>query len=741
MGAGVRAQQSAAMDMPVTSLRHVNEKRAHALERMGIFTVRDLLENFPHRYLDMSEVTSVADARIGDTVTIVGRVGEVNVKKPRPRLTIVEVALIDDTGVLFGTWFSQPWMAGQLHPGDIVTFAGKVEFNYGFKRMNSPFHETLESAEDRLAGSGGNPATLGDGRPPAGSGSAAALGRVIPLHHLTADISSAWMRRLIDTALVSCDSILDPIPACLRITHGLMSRQAAYKAVHFPPSLVVAGEARRRIAYEELLCLQLHLMMRRAAEVSGQMPVTHVVDGQVSHALKAALPFKLSGEQQQAIKDILGDMAASRVMNRMLLGDVGTGKTVVAAFALAAACDSGTQAAMMAPTSVLAAQYARKLGPLLDAAGAQWALLTGATPPDERERILARLAAGRLPVVFGTHALLQDDVEFAKLTLAVIDEQHRFGVDQRAALRSKGTACDLLLMTATPIPRTLALTLYGDLECSYIKERPVKLAPCKTKVLKSKDRSRAYDAIREAVKQGRQAYIVCPLVGVPRAKGADAAAYLQQSEDLQNNVELATMKAAEQEVRFLATKVFPEMRLGLLTGRMKAGEKAEVMDAFCAGGIDVLVSTTVIEVGIDVPNATVLMVEDADRFGLSQLHQLRGRVGRGKYPGTVFLIADPKTDEAKERLAVLAKTADGFELAEQDLRLRKEGDILGSKQHGAACLKLVNVVRDADLVALAHDDARFMLDADLLLRNNEHIPLQYELEIMFTAQEDLGRDA
>lgn len=684
--ASERTRQMGLLREPVSSLRFVQAARAGQLGRLGIHTRRDLIEHFPRRYLDMTEVTSIEAARIGEQVTCVGTVGEVTVKRPRPRLTIVEVSLIDGSGVLFGTWFNQPWVANNLKSGARVTFSGTVEFNFGYKRMNSPFFEVLD--EDASEGAG--------------------VGRVIALHPLTEGISSAWMRRLVATALEDADVVCDPLPVELRVKHGFMPRKDAWHDMHFPATMDLARQARERLAYEELLCLQLFLHMRRLEESGEMVPVLHRVDGPLLARIRSELPFELTDEQEAAFAEIAADMSSERIMNRMLLGDVGTGKTAIALLALVVAVDSGKQACMMAPTSVLAEQYRVKLGPLLDAVGISWALLTGATPAAERRRIRAGLADGTLQVVFGTHALIEPDIGFAALSLVIIDEQHRFGVEQRSALRAKGPGCDLLVMTATPIPRTLALTLYGDLECSYLRSRPKATAPTATRLLTKRGIARAYDAVRKAHAEGRQAYIVCPLVGVKTGRKDDGAA-----EDLSRRIEagddVADMKAAVDEQRFLATKVFPQMEVGLVTGRMGSAEKDEVMQRFRDGYIDVLVSTTVIEVGVDVPNATVMVVHDADRFGLSQLHQLRGRVGRGEHPGEVYLIATARTEEARKRLGALEATDDGFELAEYDLALRHEGDVLGCRQHGYPPLKLIDVERDRPLIDAAHEDARMLL--------------------------------
>ena len=393
---------------------------------------------------------------------------------------------------------------------------------------------------------------------------------------------------------------------------------------------------------------------------------------------------------------------------------------------------------MMAPTEVLARQYAAKLGPLFDACGMSWGILTGSTVAAERAELLDALSHGSVDVVFGTHALIEPDVVFSDLSLVIIDEQHRFGVRQRAALREKGPGSDLLVMTATPIPRSLALTLYGDLSTSYIRTRPVSRPETTTQVVSRDARGVAYDAIRAALAQGRQAYIICPLVGLSREQRARRSENGEMQLSLSGRGDISDPKAAEEEAQFLARKVFPQYTVGLLTGHMGATEKRMVMDAFHDREIDVLVATTVVEVGVDVPNATVMMVEDAERFGLSQLHQLRGRVGRGEHQGQVFLVADPGKDDTdtQARMDALVSTNDGFALAEADLKARREGDVLGSRQHGAETLKLVNVVDDAELIALAHDDALRILADDPALSHDEHTALARELETVFSRYDD-----
>lgn len=483
--------------------------------------------------------------------------------------------------------------------------------------------------------------------------------------------------------------------------------------------------------------------MRESAQGSAGAPAhEHVINGAHLEKLRKAVPFALTDDQRRSVDDILKRMAAPERMEHMLLGDVGTGKTIVAAHALAAAADSGSQALMMGPTEVLAAQYAASIGPLLDAAGVPWALITGSTPQAERDDACAALASGALSVAFGTHALLEDSVTCKNCSLVIVDEEQRFGVDQRAKLAEKGRGADVLLMTATPIPRSLALALYGSMTQSYLRQVPFDRPPRTTRVLGFRERGRAYDAALAACERGEQAYVVCPLVGEKKPAAEKRARADEQDEErdepfIESDADMVgdNARAAEAEAAFLQAKTFSAYKVGLLHGRMKADEKRRVMDEFRAGRIDVLVSTTVIEVGVDVPRATVMIVEDADRFGLSQLHQLRGRVGRGKLAGEVYLIAATSNEEALARLSAMEKTDDGFELAEYDLSLRREGDILGNRQHGASALKLVNVVRDAAVIEAAHQDARAIIERDPLGATDEVRALYHESDAMFLASE------
>lgn len=703
--ASERVARTCSLADDASRLRYVSGARREALERLGLVRVRDVLLHVPHRYLDFTNVVKVAHADVGSEVTVVVTVDRVRLKRPRPRMQIVEVDAWDDTGVLQATFFRQPWLADQLHHGDVVALSGKVTFAYGFKQMKSPFHEVLQAA-----------------------GETGSYSRVLPVHSVGEGVTASWMRRIVAAALEDVGDVCDFLPPALVSGHGLMSLARALRSVHYPASLAEAEEARRRLAYDELLCLQLALLTRQSIELGGVRPARHVVDGPHRQALVDALPFALTDEQQVCVQQILADMAAPQVMNRLLLGDVGTGKTAVAAVALAAVADSATQAAVMAPTSVLARQYAEKIGPVLDAAGITWALVTGSTPASEREGIAARIASGEVSVTFGTTALLSDDIAFAALTLVVIDEQHRFGVNQRTALRGKGAGADLLTMSATPIPRTLALSVYGDVSCSRITHRPNPGAGISTTSIAPENLDLAYGAIRDAVAAGHQAYVVCPLVD-DTDDGSELDDVPESARSTTAQLHSATSVAAE-----LARSVFPQLRVGLLTGPMPVAQKDEVMAKFRAGQIDVLVSTTVIEVGVDVPNATVMLVHDADRFGLATLHQLRGRVGRGSVAGTVYLACAAKRGTpARQRLDALEATSDGFELAELDLRLRHEGEVLGYRQHGGVSLSICDLGSDTDLVEWAHHDARELAGSDPTLASAALQPLALEVRDRFGA--------
>lgn len=702
--AAARLARAVSLSDDISRLPYVSGAREEALRHLGMKRVFDVLVDLPRRYLDFTHAYRIEEAPTGSVCTIAATVDRVVVKPTqKPGLTVTEVWLVDDTGVLKVAFFRQPWLAQQLRIGDRLAVMGCVEFSYGFKQMSAPHFEKLD--ED-------------------------ALGSILPIHSVCEGISQGWLRRIVASALDSCGTFSDPLPARLRAGRKLMPLSRAVRTLQFPRGIREVDLARRRLAYDELVYLQLALRLRGDDNLLGIPPRAHVRGDRVDRML-AALPFALTDEQHAAASAILGDMCdAGRVMNRLLLGDVGTGKTAVACVALACVADTGTQACVMAPTGVLAHQYAETTGPLLDACGISWALLTGSTPAAERASIEKRVAQGELTVLFGTNAVLSDDVSFQSLSLVIIDEQHRFGVGQRAALRSKGPGADLLVMTATPIPRTLALSVYGDLDTSIIRHRPVPGAGVTTKVLESESRDVAYGAIRQALDTGHQAYVICPLV--TRSEDdlqLEDVPFVEQG-DAQGAPGLS-LHAVDAELDRLR-QLFGGYRVEMLHGKMSAREKDRVMGAFRAGEIKILVSTTVVEVGVNVPNATVMLIENGERFGLATLHQLRGRVGRGSDPGQCFICTECKRKRGRkspslERLDALEHSSDGFDLAEQDLRLRHEGEILGFRQHGGVSLRYVDLDEDTDLIEWAHEDAIELLKYAPALNACATLPMRYEV--------------
>jgi len=703
--------------------RYVNAARAKLLTSLDIHRIGDLLYHAPHRYLDLTSTSKLGPVQPGDA-TVVGSVYEVKkrmMRRPgRKQLTLTEVTLVDDTGTLIGVWFNQPWVEQTYKKGQVLAFSGDVKYRSGLKQIVQPFVEKIADAP--TTDTAGNTTGESDQQPhnPAVSTDIGHMGRVLPVHGTTQGLSVGWLRRLIAAAIDDYGQVSEYLPQNILRNRKLAPYSWSLRNIHFPAVLEDAQVARTRLAYSELFDLQLLIARRRYRMTRQTSGHTHQTFGLLHQALLENLTFALTDDQERAVSEILDDMVSQHPMQRLLLGDVGTGKTIVAAFALAVAADSGGQAAMMAPTEVLAQQYAKKLGPLFDSIGLKWGLLTGSTVDAERETILQQLQSGEIKVLFGTHALLEPDVQFKQMTLAIVDEQHRFGVQQRKTLQKKGqahhsdtanitTAADVLVMSATPIPRTLTLTAFGDLAISYIKTRPIAGAGISTQKIKFSKIGQAYDAIHAAVKSGRQAYIVCALV------------------DESSKVEA---QSAQQMMEELAVGEFDNCRVEVLTGRMKPAQKTQIMERFRAGDIDVLISTTVIEVGIDVHNATTMLVLDADRYGLAQLHQLRGRVGRGQHPGEVWLVSDSFADAAKERFAALLQTDDGFELAELDLKQRGAGELLGTRQSGLARLKIADLSRDEELIEAARQDAFALVATDPMLETPELAMLRVRIDAL-----------
>ncbi|MDQ6782127.1 MAG: ATP-dependent DNA helicase RecG [Actinomycetota bacterium] len=676
-------------DTDVTRLRHVGPKKAEALESVGITSVLDLLTHYPRRYIDRTNQVAIAQLVEGGEAMVLGAVRKVTTRRTRQRRTMVEVDLFDGTSYLHATFFNQPWRARQLTEGTDAVLFGKVERFRGRQQMTNP---VVDLVGDRT-------------------------GRIVPVYPQSekAGLTSWELGEWIAEALRRAPNLVDPLPARWRAEEDLVGRDFALRQVHLPEGMGAARAARRRLAFDELLRLQTVLLMTKRATERDAVGIQHHGDGELVRRLVARLPFDLTRAQAAAIAEIAEDLRSLAPMHRLLQGDVGSGKTLVAVAALLAAVESGTQGALMAPTEVLAEQHFAAVSALLEGfsvPGGQGqlladrplhvALLTNRTPAAKRARLFAQLAAGAIDIAVGTHALLAERVAFARLGVVVIDEQHRFGVEQRSALRAKGdggqgegTVPDVLVMTATPIPRTAAMTVYGDLDTTVLDELPPGRTPIATTWARGPlEEEGAWAQVRSQVAVGRQAYVVCPLV--------------EESERVQ-------ARSATAERDRLVEGTLTGLRVGLLHGQLPAKDKDEVMAAFRAGDLDVLVATTVIEVGVDVPNATVMIIEDADRFGIAQLHQLRGRVGRGCDESWCFLLAETSTADSKARLEALEASTDGFVLAEVDLDLRGEGSILGARQKGMTDLKLASLRHDRELVARARTVAGAILDEDPFL--------------------------
>ncbi len=686
-----RAEELAAcwesLRRPVTAVRGVGSSLLRQLRALEIETVEDLLFHFPRRYLDRRRISRISEVRIGEEATVVGRVRSVELRRPDPRRSVLSVVLYDGTAYLYGVWFNQPYQAERLTPGTEVVFSGKVQYRFGRLQMINPAYDILEDSDEVSART-------------------VHTARIIPLHPATQKLSAAMLRRLVMRALDQYGDLPDPVPYELRRRYAYPHRSQALREIHFPSSQGRLNRARQRMAYEELLLMQVALALNRRHLREETRGIAHAPPGALIGGFLEALPFHLTSSQRRAFEEIARDMVSPRPMNRLLQGEVGSGKTVVALLALLLTRESGHQGVFMAPTEILAEQHFRNLTQLLpEELQVRVELLTGSTPPARRREILRAASTGELDILVGTHALIQEDVEFQDLGLVVVDEQHRFGLRQRILLKEKGAHPDTLIMTATPIPRTLSLTLYGDLEVSVLRELPAGRAGTRTLVMGPERREEAYRLMEEELRRGRQAFVVCPLVDPSPAVEA---------------------KAAEKEAGELR-KVFPARRVGLLHGQMNKAEKDAVMESFRRGDVDILVSTTVIEVGIDVPNATVMLVENADRFGLSQLHQLRGRVGRGEHPSHCIFIFEGETEEAERRMKAIAEISDGFELAEADLEIRGEGSLFGTRQSGISDLRVARLTKDYHILRAAREDATALVENDPHLERPEHLFLRREV--------------
>jgi ATP-dependent DNA helicase RecG len=672
---------------PLQYLKGVGPRRAADLQRAGLSTVEDLLYRFPTRYEDRAHFQTIASLKPGVEASVAAEVLSCGIRPTRrPRFKIFEMLLRDQTGSLRAVWFNQPFLNDVFHPHQRVILFGKLELTSHGLQMQGPQYEILgDEPVEAAAEAGDAPDTVH-------------TGRIVPIYEKTGQLTAKMQRTLVHQALHAMPPQLpDPIPAAVRRRQKLIDRRDALEQVHFPDADAPIAElnafrspAHRRLIFEEFFLFQLGIVLRKRRADSERKGRPVVVTDETREAVRQILPFKLTGDQKTVIREIVTDMQRPQPMNRLLQGDVGSGKTIVALMAALVAMENGLQVAFMAPTEILAEQHFFNIRRLLEKSRFRLTLLTGGTPARKRREALAELAGGSLQMVIGTHALVQEDVAFRELGLAIIDEQHRFGVLQRATLRAKGLHPDVLVMTATPIPRTLALTTYGDLDVSVMREMPPGRHPIATTARPESRRDEIYAFVRREIEQGRQAYVIYPLI--------------EESAKVD-------LRAATEMADHLSQDVFPDLRVALLHGRLKPDAKDRVMGAFVRGEFDILVSTTVIEVGVDVPNATVMVIEHAERFGLSQLHQLRGRVGRGAHKSYCILLYQyPMTDDGKARLKALTDTTDGFEIAERDLQLRGPGDFFGTRQSGMPTLRVGDLLRDHALMEEARREAVAALD-------------------------------
>ena len=674
---------SLSLEQPLKQLSMIGETRSNTLKRLGLATVRDVLFYYPRDHIDYARQVAIAHLVAGETVTLIGTVKRCKcfTSPKNKKLTIFELVLRDHTGEIklnrffAGTRFSQRgWQESlkrQFPLGALIAASGLVKKNKYGLTLDNPEMEVLDSQGASIE--------------------SLKIGRVLPVYALTEGIPADLIRKLVIHILPLAKELRDPLPVTLREQYGLVKLKEAIANIHFPPDQDTLTYARRRLVFDEFFYLQLGFLQRRQEQKKSEHSAIFTPQGELIAEFDRILPFTLTNAQKRVVGEILEDLKSATPMNRLVQGDVGSGKTVVGVFAILAAMQSGYQAALMAPTEVLAEQHYRKLVSWFNLLHLPVELLTGSTKLSKRREIHAQLETGELKLLVGTHALIQDKVNFQNLGLVVIDEQHRFGVQQRARLLSKGNSPHVLTMTATPIPRTLALTLHGDLDVSQVDELPPGRQPIQTTLLTGKQRTQAYELIRREIAQGRQAYVIFPLV--------------EESEKID-------LRAAVEEHKRLSETIFPNFQVGLLHGRMSSGEKDEALTAFREYETQIIVSTTVIEVGVDVPNATVMLIEHAERFGLSQLHQLRGRVGRGSHKSYCLLINSSKNQDAMERLAVLEQSQDGFFISEMDMRFRGPGEVLGTRQSGLPDFALASLVEDQEVLVLARDAAEKIMLRD-----------------------------
>ncbi len=657
-------------DKKAQYLKGVGPRRAKQISGLGITTVSDLLYYLPRRYEDRREISSIRDARSGAIYTIKGRIKRHGVWKSKKGMVIYEMVVNDGTGDIHGVWYNQPYLKKYFKGGEDIILYGKAE-RFKYLQMTHPDYEILKKEEDSLE--------------------TAHMNRIVPIYPLTRDVTQRYLRALIYRALDNVKTLKETLPTAVRARNKLVDIRFAVKNIHFPGNFESLKMAHRRIVFEEFFILESALALVKKKVKRESAGVRHKVEKGLFESFKRMLPFKLTKGQIDAMKKIEEDMMSPGPMNRLLQGEVASGKTVVAMYALLLTIKNGFQGAIMVPTETLAQQHYLTMSEFFMPLGINVRLLIRSTGNGAKEEIKKELKEGDVDIIIGTHSLIQEGILFDRIGLIIIDEQHKFGVSQRALFRKKGIKSDVLIMTATPIPRTLVLTVYGDLDVSVIRQMPEGRLPVSTYWVEEERKEMVYKFIREEVLSGRQAYILCPRI---------------------EETQKSSLSAAKAVYEHLQKDVFPDLKLALIHGRMKGSEKGRLMRHFRGNKINILVSTTLIEVGIDVPNATVMVIENADRFGLAQLHQLRGRIGRGEYKSYCILISDPKGENARRRLEAFEQLQDGFELAEEDLSIRGPGQLLGTRQHGLPEIKYGNMIADKDILELARREAFELVEKD-----------------------------
>jgi ATP-dependent DNA helicase RecG len=671
------------LDSQVQYIKGIGPKRSLYFKKIGVEIINDLLFLVPRRYIDYSDIFKIKNLQINNETTVIGKIQLVELQKIKNRVNLTKILLTDNSGSINIKWFNRPDLKKKFKVGDWLLISGKVSFFYDRQFVN-PLYEIISEEEimEKKHGS------------------------IIPVYPLTEGLSLWDIKRAIKISLDAClDEIRETLPQSITKKHNLMSLNEAVYNLHFPTKIEKAIAARRRLVYDEFFFFEL-ILAKRKMKFMNETGIPLKENGRLTEKFVRLLPFQLTKGQTEVIKSIVNNMEQFRPMNRLLQGDVGSGKTIVALYAMLVSVENGYQSVLMAPTEILAEQHFIVLSEILKKLNVESLLLTSSIKGDERQTTIQKIHSGEAQIIFGTHALIEEEIMFKNLGLAVVDEQHRFGVMQRAALVNKGINPDFLVLSATPIPRTIALTLYGDLDISMLKEKPPSRGEVITKIVNEKKKGTTFEFVRQEVSKGRQVFVICPII--------------EKSETL----DLKSVNEVYQEI----TSAFPECSVGVIHGRLKTAERMSIMNEFRCGNLSILVATTVIEVGVDIPNASVMLIEHPERFGLAQLHQLRGRIGRGAQKSYCFLFLNRYVPpETFERISFFEKNNDGFALAQKDIKLRGPGEILGKKQHGLPDIKIGDLEADKDLLFLARDDAFELVKKDPEISSSEYYVIRRKL--------------